>query len=548
MGDLNPESLIRERLYEPTANPLRDRIGLWINSPAAQKAKPRTATGQTEESSNALEDKDEQATASLLQQRFSAGMQACQRLPSSTREPLVAIYFNTVNHMIPIVDQGFLHAQASGLVSPILEKAMCLAAAKTSAAAPSLTLAPYGPLLSSRQFCSRIYKELVVAMDAELEPDRLTRIRVLALMSLHCEGYEGAEAASLHLCQAIHQAQTVGLHLGRPNQSSGDPLTKLFWCLWTLDKMHASIGGRPVLLADRDIGVVKPNVAQSPRGAFEVWLAISELLATVISFYRPTADPTSGWEEGFPAFEQIVGEDTQEDLDFATLGMVSTIIQDANSQLPGFLELYYHSVAILSCRYKPTDNVDGRLSSVRQGLSAVRIHSIVASECADSLPPLPIVPYSITLSMGVSYRQLRSSKLITHLDRAKASLQACCSLLENISPYWYSAEAMARLGQKALHQVQGQPTQSRTESRIDGVSEAGSDHVAPHEDYIPAKRPRSNSKLVSPPDMALDALPAPDLHMDGFADIDTLFGEFLDISLPTNFWDPIFMEEQEPQS
>jgi hypothetical protein len=85
--------------------------------------------------------------------------------------------------------------------------------------------------------------------------------------------------------------------------------------------MHASIGGRPVLLADRDIGVVKPDVnAQRSRGAFEVWLAVSDLLATVISYYRPSADPSSGWEEGFPAFEDIVGEDAQEDLDYATLG------------------------------------------------------------------------------------------------------------------------------------------------------------------------------------------------------------------------------------
>jgi hypothetical protein len=326
VGDLNPESLIRERLNEPTGNPLRDRIGLWINSPAAQKVKPRRANiGQpTEFTSNAPKAvNDGQDTRSLLQQRFSAGMQACQQLPSSTREPLIAIYFSKVNHIIPIVDQRFIQEQVDGSVSVFLEKAMCLAAAKTRAASPYLTLVPYGPLLRSRQFCSEIYKELVVAMDAELEPDRLTRIRILALMSLHCEGYEGAEAASLHLCQAIHQAQTVGLHLGRPNQSSTDSLTKLFWCLWTLDKMHASIGGRPVLFADRDIGVVKPNVnAQRSRGAFEVWLAISDLLATVISFYRPAADPTSGWEEGFPAFEDIVGEDTQEDLDFSTLGKV----------------------------------------------------------------------------------------------------------------------------------------------------------------------------------------------------------------------------------
>jgi len=333
VGDLNPESLIRERLDEPTGNPLRDRIGLWINSPAAQKVKPQRANIEQptdEYASNAPKTvRDGQAITSLLQQRFAAGMQAYQKLPSSTREPLIAIYFNKVNHIIPIVDQGFIQAQADGSVSVFLEKAICLAAAKTRAAIPHLTMVPYGPLLPSRQFCSEIYKELVVAMDAELEPDRLTRIRVLALMSLHCEGYEGAEAASLHLCQAIHQAQTVGLHLGRPNQSSTDSLTKLFWCLWTLDKMHASIGGRPVLFADRDIGVVKPNIcAQRSRGAFEVWLAVSDLLATVISFYRPAADPTSGWEEGFPAFEDIVGEDTQEDLDFATLGMASSISID----------------------------------------------------------------------------------------------------------------------------------------------------------------------------------------------------------------------------
>lgn len=343
MGDLNPESLIRERLDEPTGSPLRDRIGLWINSPAAQKAKPRgvqreqaTAEEANKYAANTPAQRPiyGQAIASLLQQRFAAGMQACEQLPLATRHHLSAIYFSKVNHIVPIVDQEFSQAQAEGLASVFLEKAICLAAAKTRAANPHLRLVSNGPILPSRQFCSEIYKGLVVAMDAELEPDRLTRIRILALMSLHCEGLEGAEAASLHLCQAIHQAQTIGLHLGRPNQSSTDSLTKLFWCLWTLDKMHASIGGRPVLLADRDIGIVKPNVsAQTSRGAFEVWLAVSDLLATVISFYRPSAETTSGWEEGFPAFEDIVGENTRGDLDFATLGMSIMEISAVSSGL-----------------------------------------------------------------------------------------------------------------------------------------------------------------------------------------------------------------------
>lgn len=323
MGDLNPEAVIRERLDESTSNPLRDRIGLWISSPTTHNAgesERRQAAGtgplSTMPSQATL---DTQTIASVLHQRYASAMQACTRLPETTRKPLTAMYFSKVNRIVPLLDnEGFPAAQAEGSASAFLERAICLVAAKDRAATPHLRLGEDGPIMTPRQFCSDIYRGLVAAMDAELEPDRLTRIRVLALMSLHCEGYEGAEAASLHLCQAIHQAQTVGLHLDRPGRTSADPLVQLFWCLWTLDKMHASIGGRPVLLADRDIGTEKPNV--NGQGAFGVWLAVSDLLATVISFYRPSAGITSGWEEGFPAFEDIVGEDSHEDLDFAILG------------------------------------------------------------------------------------------------------------------------------------------------------------------------------------------------------------------------------------
>jgi hypothetical protein len=142
-------------------------------------------------------------------------------------------------------------------------------------------------------------------------------------MSLHCEGYEGAEAASLHLCQAIHSAQTAGLHLDRPDCKAQDSFSSLFWCLWTLDKLQASIGGRPILLADRDIGAAKPDVRSSePRSAFEAWFSISDLLSTVISFYRPLADDNAGWEENFPSFQDIVGEQLLNNLDFSTYCMV----------------------------------------------------------------------------------------------------------------------------------------------------------------------------------------------------------------------------------
>lgn len=570
MGDLNPEAVIRERLDEPAGNPLRDRIGLWISSSVTRDAGGAQNRHQGN-SPDALPTRtlpstfDRGDVASILQRRYVSAMQACKRLPVPTYKALTAIYFSTVNRIVPLLDEHeFNSAQTEGSSSAFLERAICLVAAKDHTAASHLRLIEHGEVMNTRQFCSELYKGLVAAMDADLEPDRLTRIRVLALMSLHCEGYEGAEAASLHLCQAIHQAQTVGLHLDRPDRRPADPLVQLFWCLWTLDKMHASIGGRPVLLADRDIGIEKPKPhGQWLSGAFGVWLAISDLLATVISFYRPSASNTSGWEEGFPAFEDIVGENTQGDLDFATLGLSpparlikSLSLAHTNCtdllHFSGFLELFYHCVAILSCRQKVAESLNGtKVSSIRQGLAAVRIHSIVASECADRLPPHPIVPYAISLSMGVSYRQLRSSKLITHFDRAKASLEACCSLLEDLSSQWYSAEAMARLGRKALQQVdhehQRHPGSERSlPHSVSGTAPTASVSVE-LVDANAASNQRETDGLPSIPPEA-DSMEDFDTTLHGFADIDTLFGEFLDLSLPTNFWDPIFAENEQNRS
>lgn len=329
MGDLNPEAMIRERLDGPPAKPFRDRIGLWISSSETQgddddNDRPRAQISDTVVSSAAgqLAQQPIEAVSSFLQQRYAAALRSCERLPLTTRDRLLPIYFSRINHILPLLDKdSFLSAHSDGTTSVFLERAICLVAAKDPEADPSLRLAVDGPILSSRKFCSEIYKGLAVAMDAGIETDRITGIRILALMSLHCEGFEGAEAASLNLCQAIHLAQTAGLHLNRPGRTPEDAISKLFWCLWTLDKVHASIGGRPVILADRDIGIEKPDTkVPTSRSAFDVWLSISDLLATVISFYRPGADLNVGWEDNFPTFEQIVGDDVRDDLDFTTLG------------------------------------------------------------------------------------------------------------------------------------------------------------------------------------------------------------------------------------
>ncbi|KAL4998102.1 hypothetical protein BDV10DRAFT_76269 [Aspergillus recurvatus] len=548
VGDLNPEAAIREKVDAPNGALHRDRVGLWISNHGVN------SNGSSNATSVGTTVPETQPVASLLYRRYSSALKACDRLPRSTTEPLAAIYFSRVNHILPLVDHELFAAESSkGTASVLLERAICLVAAKDKTAGPHLRLTAGGALITARKFCSEVYGGLVCAMEAVLERDRPTRIRILALMSLHSEGYEGAEAASMHLCQAIHQAQTAGLHLERPDRSPDDSLATLFWCLWSLDKMHASIGGRPVLLADRDIGIKRHDGAvHHSKSAFDAWLALSELLSTVISFYRPTADDTTGWETEYPSFEEIIGNPIQEQMDFATLSV---------------LELYYHAISILSCRYRSSQRFSGsRPSHTRQGLAAVRINSLVGSECAQGMPPLPVIPYAVSLSMGVSYQELRSSKLITHFNRARASLETCCSILEELVS-WCSAEAMARLGRKALRQIDGlsfennmllvavnsggkSPNRNTASAADLGIS----GNSMPPSPYSFDTHHPSSDNLPTVMDPEQHAIPLVDeqqdylqdpTRTDGFANIDMLFDDFLDLSLPTNFWDPIFFPSEQ---
>lgn len=115
------------------------------------------------------------------------------------------------------------------------------------------------------------------------------------------------------------------------------------------------------------------------------------------------------------------------------------------------LELFYHAVAMVSHKsHSINDPVRATASYVRQSLSAVRVISILSTESPDDLPPLPIVPYALSLAMSVAYRHFRQSKLERHKNRGKEDMKTCCQLLDRLRTSWWSAGAMADLGKAAL--------------------------------------------------------------------------------------------------
>ncbi|KAF2145133.1 uncharacterized protein K452DRAFT_356443 [Aplosporella prunicola CBS 121167] len=425
IGYLNPEAVMRGQLRESD-----NQVGGWVQA-ADDDAEPLTTSG-----------KNAQGTSSGPSSSVARALPAYLEAAGVYIEPderhlesMCSIYFEYVNPLLPLVDQRSFYLELHGNKgSRMLRQAMCLVASRHEGVRQHLYLSNSTDLLEPRDYARRLYGALVAGVNARLEKNRITLIRILALMSLYSEGIDGADQASMHLVQAIHHAHTIGLHLDR--QQSTD---KLFWCLWSLDKVNASVSARPLYMHDRDNMQVESLTAtpDQRRTPFGIWLQLAGVLDRVIGLYRPGTDPANtGIETDFPGFEDIIG--------------------DGGDRLRGpivaALELFYHAVSMLSHKSRSITDPVARStpSAVRQTLSAYRVISILSHEFPTDLPPVPIVPYALALAMSVAYRQFRRSKLQGHKLRAKHDLKTCCALLGRLRATWWCAGCMADLGKAAL--------------------------------------------------------------------------------------------------
>ncbi|KAI9740203.1 MAG: hypothetical protein M1834_004781 [Cirrosporium novae-zelandiae] len=320
IGDLNPESVLLERPHSQGHDEDRgqDKIGLWVQPDEQESGTKKDKAGKS------IKSQVERCrwaprygrmrldpTVQWSMNTYLDAIGATVLPETSDLLALVDLYFSSIHIILPIVDESeFRAAYANNTVPTLLVQTICLLAAKHDRAAPYLKFpgdtTPRGP----REFSERLYSVVSASINNKVVSDKLTLIRILCLLSLHLEGHNGAEDASMHLTQAIHHACSLGLHLGRARKEA-EPQShqKLFWCLWSLDKLHTATNSRPVLLNDRDIRPREfSSVLSQKDHAFGIWLRIAEVLDKVINYYRPGVLPNStGWESDFPSFDEIVG-------------------------------------------------------------------------------------------------------------------------------------------------------------------------------------------------------------------------------------------------
>ena len=236
------------------------------------------------------------------------------QLPRSTTDALLPIYTSLFDDLIPVLDGAGVHRDYSnGQASPYLVKAICLVACKTKQAAPYLRLSDDGVLLEPLKFTRRLLEGLDAAIKADLEPDRVTIIQILALMHLHNDGTAGKERSSNYLSQAISEAWSLALHHNIPGNSDQQQCDLLWWSLRNLDRLNKPItGAAPFIINDSDIGIerILPRDDSYRSQLMTVSLALGDLMVTATKVYKASSKSTVDECHNFPTLAEATSSTT----------------------------------------------------------------------------------------------------------------------------------------------------------------------------------------------------------------------------------------------
>lgn len=154
----------------------------------------------------------------------------------------------------------------------------------------------------------------------------------------------------------------------------------------------------------------------------------------------------------------------------------------------------------------------------------------------------PFLPYALSLSLSISYKQMRYTKVPTIRKRAQDSVQTICNLLDQLKAHFYAAEVMSKMGRATLDEMSrvyrtidaGQNENSPLLSRHGGQSEpAWAEQCSPYS--TPNERLRHHTDNEDGSASFVEdvfAMFDPNFRLE---DVDDLFQNSLDLSIPSYF-------------
>lgn len=286
-----------------------DSIGVWIShkSPAKfTKRNPTSVTDQPRSSSGNAPDLG-------IPRLFTSHLEdACMRLlpEESDFQSIYKIYLEDIHPIFPVIDQGAFESTPAG--SPdgvLLRQAICLAASAKPMAKDFLKFDSQTTSFSSRtEFIREIVFAIRTSLNLGLVKDKLVLIQALSLMGLFTQFADDRDLSAELTASAISYCHTTGLHLRSKDNNTGSLASgsRLFCCVWALDRLNAAFHGRPVLMHERDFDRDLETCFSEQEPCFQLFLRTVLLLDKVISLYRPEKEAVVPWEQDFPLFEDLV--------------------------------------------------------------------------------------------------------------------------------------------------------------------------------------------------------------------------------------------------
>ncbi|KAI1821173.1 hypothetical protein F4861DRAFT_483272 [Xylaria intraflava] len=532
LGDLNPEAILMEATslcsHRDVSAP--GGLGIW-QAPIPPRPNAQSLGVPSVQSSS------RQAVRDMLRSYIWNHCLPC-RPPAPDYEVLKRIYFEKMNPIFPILDDPSACDHLDEPTEVLIQQVVSLAAAADPEATQHLRVSPNGPLLSRQEFCACLSNSVLTTLDAGILTDRVWLMRLSAALSLYTQptNVEEADIPALLNSRAVHQMHTLGVHMAVDHgHQKRDMIRTIFCCLWALDRITSAFYGRACMIHERDVGWDLDDCIRAQTPSFHLLLVIVNLLDQVIALYRPGNRHNALTHIQLPIFEQLV-------LDTGASRLPNSCLAS--------LEIFYHSVAVLSSQ-SPADVTSSALpnpaTNSRRSLAADRITSIIGEEFAGQLSYMPFIPYGLSLSLSVSYRKMRHSKVPMFRNRGKRAFRKSTLLLKSMDDMFWKSKTMVAMAEQVLNEM------DKTVASL--AQENGLTDVQKRVDPIPqGERPQVQPEEIRLPDFAenvtegnnewslLDTIPDLDVfgHFDPGFDlgaVDAALEGNLDFGTSTNWFD-----------
>lgn len=319
VGDLSPESVFIEATNKNSAESRlhrnRSEVGTWMRDAPGSSAGPGDETGPGRDDSGARSSAPEPLLTlggRLVEQPSPHAVRSHLAVcpPDQDFQHLCATYLENIHPVLPILREAdVLATRGSEKLSTrqaLLKQVISLAAGVDPSCSKHLRLEGNGAILSTQGFHQRLAKAIFASLDTNVVVDTVDRIRILLIMSLFYQPRHasGRDMSPLLFSQAVHHAQSIGIHL-RKGSAEDDDAEGLFCAMTALDRMNAAFHGRPCLLHQRDTDrEITECIAKQKQPAFRLFLGVCQMLDKVICLYRPRHDGVESVE--LPVYESMI--------------------------------------------------------------------------------------------------------------------------------------------------------------------------------------------------------------------------------------------------